>query len=819
MNIIIPLGGKGERFKKQGYDNPKPLIKVFNKEILFYVIDNLNIQENDKIFIIYNNYLDDYNFKEIMETKYPDICLIKLEHNTKGAAETVNIGLEYIINNQINTHKYNEKTILLDGDIYYTTDILNKFREINTNAVFFTKNYEKNPVFSYIDLDENNKITKIAEKIKISDNSNTGAYAFDNIHTLLKYSKYVLDNNITFNNECYTSCIIDCMINNNENFVGIELNPEYVFVLGTPKQVNEYINNTHAFLFDLDGTLIISDEIYFDIWTYILKDYNIYLNKDIFNKIIQGNSDESVLKKLLPNKDVNLKEISEIKDKLFYENISKIKIIDGAINFIKFIKKRGHKIAIVTNCNRNTAKKILEIIDINKYIDELIIGGECEKPKPYPDPYLKACKIFNIDPSKSFVFEDSKSGLLSGRNINPKCLIGITTIYNENELINLGVNIVINNFNEINYEKLITYNHNFNEKIEKYIRNSLKEDIKDIKIYNEKIKGGYISDIIRVSITKNDNTNNYTEMDCILKLENKNDTMLSKMAIKLGLYEREYYFYENISKYVNIEIPKFYTLIKDENLNNFGILMENLNDPNTKLNLNLNIENINVSLKIIDSCAKLHSKFWNKDLNNIFPELPKNSNIRFNPTWNNYISENYDLFKSKWSYLLTTQQLNISDKIVKNFQKIQNNLSDKNLTLCHGDVKSLNLFYKNVSNDKELPSYIPYFIDWQYISNGKGVQDIVFLMIESYDIEKIKLYIPLLKNYYYVKLLEYGITNYSYNDYEKDFINAICYYPFFVGIWFGITPEEDLIDKNFPFFYIQKLFNFIINTVPENFYD
>ena len=30
MNIIIPLGGKGERFQKEGYLDPKPLIKVLN---------------------------------------------------------------------------------------------------------------------------------------------------------------------------------------------------------------------------------------------------------------------------------------------------------------------------------------------------------------------------------------------------------------------------------------------------------------------------------------------------------------------------------------------------------------------------------------------------------------------------------------------------------------------------------------------------------------------------------------------------------------------------------------------------------------------
>ena len=70
MNIIIPLGGKGERFKNNGYILPKPLIKIYDKEMILCVLDNLNIKEDDKIFIIYYN-LDNYNFKNIILKKYP----------------------------------------------------------------------------------------------------------------------------------------------------------------------------------------------------------------------------------------------------------------------------------------------------------------------------------------------------------------------------------------------------------------------------------------------------------------------------------------------------------------------------------------------------------------------------------------------------------------------------------------------------------------------------------------------------------------------------------------------------------------------------
>jgi len=53
MNILIPIGGKGERFSNCGYKEPKPLIPIFGKPMISYVIDNLFYKPEDKIFIIY----------------------------------------------------------------------------------------------------------------------------------------------------------------------------------------------------------------------------------------------------------------------------------------------------------------------------------------------------------------------------------------------------------------------------------------------------------------------------------------------------------------------------------------------------------------------------------------------------------------------------------------------------------------------------------------------------------------------------------------------------------------------------------------------
>jgi hypothetical protein len=67
------------------------------------------------------------------------------------------------------------------------------------------------------------------------------------------------------------------MIIDKHQFKGYELDNKHIFSLGTPTELKQYMNNTHAFMFDLDGTIVITDEIYFDVWYKILCKYNIQL--------------------------------------------------------------------------------------------------------------------------------------------------------------------------------------------------------------------------------------------------------------------------------------------------------------------------------------------------------------------------------------------------------------------------------------------------------------------------------------------------------------------------------------------------------------
>ena len=119
-----------------------------------------------------------------------------LENNTRGAAETINIGI-----NNLNEER-DIPVLCLDSDNFYTCDIISQWN--GENCVFSFEDKNENPIYSYVKMNENNEIIDIKEKDKISNNACTGAYGFNSINDLKKYTSKIIEGNITQKLEFYT---------------------------------------------------------------------------------------------------------------------------------------------------------------------------------------------------------------------------------------------------------------------------------------------------------------------------------------------------------------------------------------------------------------------------------------------------------------------------------------------------------------------------------------------------------------------------------------------------------------------------------------
>ena len=252
MNIIIPIGGIGQRFKEDNYLTPKPLINVLGNPMICRLISGLNTKKEDRIHIVYNSELNSYNFEDLLRFKFPNLNFnfLCLDGITRGASETILFGLDRM------SSGLDENFLILDCDTFYEDDILEKYRGCeNKNTIFYSRDTQDLPIFSYIRIDENENVIEIKEKIKISENANTGAYGFSNGRQLKEYCERIS----SLSKELYTSLVYEEMLKD-----GITISSKLIenfSCVGTPLQLKIYcesnvVKEPKRFCFDLDNTLV-----------------------------------------------------------------------------------------------------------------------------------------------------------------------------------------------------------------------------------------------------------------------------------------------------------------------------------------------------------------------------------------------------------------------------------------------------------------------------------------------------------------------------------------------------------------------------------
>lgn len=253
MNIIIPMGGLGERFSKENYSLPKPLIYSRGKPMIYWLLDSLSLQEDDFVVIPYTSKFDIYKIKDIISARVKNVVFEPMPVQTTSVIDTLSYALYTIPGHRRLFHK----TISLDCDTFYTADILSKIRSLtNDCCILYKIDKNTNPIYSYITMDNNKRILDIQEKKKISNNACVGCYVFDCWDTaknIVNSIKRDLDE------EKYISHLYSSMIKSGRTVYGVLFND--VCCIGTPMQLklfgSERIDEKPLrFCFDLDNTLV-----------------------------------------------------------------------------------------------------------------------------------------------------------------------------------------------------------------------------------------------------------------------------------------------------------------------------------------------------------------------------------------------------------------------------------------------------------------------------------------------------------------------------------------------------------------------------------
>lgn len=250
MQIIIPMSGFGERFRRAGYTVPKPLIEVEGKPIIAHVIDMFP-GETDMIFICNQEHLDNasYNMAAIVKSYCPSAQIVGIPPHKLGPIHATLLAEGLIDPLQPTLVNYCDFTCVWDWQHFckfveksQCTGSLPAYRDFHPHTLGTTN-------YAYM-REEDGWALAIQEKQPYTDNrmeeyASSGSYYFSSGKVMLKAFKEVEARNIHVGNEFYASLAYIPLFERDEPITAYNL--QHFMQWGTPADVAEYNGWSSAF--------------------------------------------------------------------------------------------------------------------------------------------------------------------------------------------------------------------------------------------------------------------------------------------------------------------------------------------------------------------------------------------------------------------------------------------------------------------------------------------------------------------------------------------------------------------------------------------
>ena len=221
------------------------------------------------------------------------------------------------------------------------------------------------------------------------------------------------------------------------------------------------VNKFDLFIFDLDDTLVLTENYHYLAWRETITHFLLINNKqtdmsyftyEFFISIfhcINENTAHDFLKSIY----ISRLEAQPYKDNLYFNLIEKdkknIKMLDGAYEIIENIIENNKRFVIVTNSKKQNLDFMLELFPILKKSSKNYYKEIMTNKKPNPECYYT---VVNDFPNLRYIgFEDSITGvhaISQVKDIIP-IFINRNSYYHFNYIIQTYPIIHINNYNDL----------------------------------------------------------------------------------------------------------------------------------------------------------------------------------------------------------------------------------------------------------------------------------------------------------------------------------------------------------------------------------
>ncbi len=166
-------------------------------------------------------------------------------------------------------------------------------------------------------------------------------------------------------------------------------------------------------LFDLDGTLIHTNDLIFESFKHVFKTYkpDYELSEEELISFLGPTLKETFMKYF--EDDMISTLIDAYRDHNLSHHEAFVYVYPGVIETLKELKEKGYRLGVVTSKFRDSAKHGMDLFELSDYFDVLIGLDDVQHHKPDPEGILKAMDI--LDTKKAIYVGDNPSDMMAAK--------------------------------------------------------------------------------------------------------------------------------------------------------------------------------------------------------------------------------------------------------------------------------------------------------------------------------------------------------------------------------------------------------------------
>ncbi|MGF1579467.1 MAG: glycosyltransferase family 2 protein [Gemmataceae bacterium] len=240
LNIVMPMAGRGSRFKNAGYTTPKPLIPIHGRPMTEIVIENLRPSGPHRfIFLILAEHSAEFGFDTHLRNWAPNCEIRYVDRVTEGAACTVLLARDLI--------DTDEPLMIANCDQWVDVSIdeyLNTLETSEADGLIMTM-WADHPKWSYVRFDETGRIVEVVEKQVVSNEATVGIYNYRRGKDFVRAADEMIAKNLRVNNEFYVAPAYNELIAEGQNLVvhNVGKEDDGMYGLGVPVDLDRFIAN------------------------------------------------------------------------------------------------------------------------------------------------------------------------------------------------------------------------------------------------------------------------------------------------------------------------------------------------------------------------------------------------------------------------------------------------------------------------------------------------------------------------------------------------------------------------------------------------